>query len=299
MQSDLDEVIFSVSSLDGQTVDADAANEDEKVKVADANISSVSGGDGKMGVISQTITWAGSASTGYTYTIDPASIVQGLIPQANIELFENVGAVFNATSGYFELNGLTDLCYDEMKTIYHYANLDNGAKMGQAFLQGSKNCRTNISTWVGTWNQRLQCAQLFFVTEFASILYTAKTGSNYVHANANYMFQQSNYLRSISILNFENTTSATSAFDACYSLEDCKIAKLKISVSFKDSSHLSLASVVYIVDNAANTSAITITLHATAYARCQADTTEYTYQGNTYTGIIALATAKNITIASA
>ena len=53
------------------------------------------------------------------------------------------------------------------------------------------------------------------------------------------------------------------------------------------------------VENAVNTSAITITLHATAYARCQADTTEYTYQGNTYTGILALATAHNISIASA
>ena len=52
------------------------------------------------------------------------------------------------------------------------------------------------------------------------------------------------------------------------------------------------------VENASNTSAITITLHATAYARCQADTTEYTYSGQTYTGIIALANAKNITIAS-
>jgi hypothetical protein len=53
------------------------------------------------------------------------------------------------------------------------------------------------------------------------------------------------------------------------------------------------------VENAANTSAITITLHADALARCTADTTEYTYNGNTYTGIVALATAKNITLASA
>lgn len=38
---------------------------------------------------------------------------------------------------------------------------------------------------------------------------------------------------------------------------------------------------------------------ADAYARCVADTTEYTYNGQTYTGIIAYAAARNITIASA
>ena len=57
-QSDLDEVIFSVSSLDGQTVDAYAANEDEKVKVADATITPVGGG-------SSDVFWATYNSTTY------------------------------------------------------------------------------------------------------------------------------------------------------------------------------------------------------------------------------------------
>lgn len=73
-----------------------------------------------------------------------------------------------------------------------------------------------------------------------------------------------------------------------------------VGFSFADCSLLDLASVVYIVTNATNNgAAITFTLHATAYARCQADTTEYTYNGQTYTGIIAYAQAKNITIQSA
>lgn len=62
INSDLDEVIFSVSSLDGQTVDADAANEDEKVKVADATITPVGGG-------SSDVFWATYGSTTYNEVI--------------------------------------------------------------------------------------------------------------------------------------------------------------------------------------------------------------------------------------
>ena len=88
-------------------------------------------------------------------------------------------------------------------------------------------------------------------------------------------------------------------FDGCSSLEDVSIQQLNSNVSLSDSPRLTLASVVLAVRQSTNTTAITITLHATAYARCQADTTEYTYQGNTYTGILAYASARNITIASA
>lgn len=83
------------------------------------------------------------------------------------------------------------------------------------------------------------------------------------------------------------------------SLEGMQLHGLANSAKFEWSPNLTLASVVYMVENAANTGAITITLHATAYARCSADTTEYTYGGQTYTGILALATAHNISIASA
>lgn len=251
---------------------------------------------GKWGVISQTQTWTGSAATGYDYTM--SNLVYGLIPQANIDLYVSAGAVFNETTGYFELNGLTDISYNEMNRIYVTANLDNGAKNVSGYLQGNTS-RTNISTWIGTWNQKLLCTQIAMVSHLESFEYSTPGNSHYTHANCNWMFQQSNYLKRIGELVMSDTTSATDAFSSLPSLESVTIKGLKISLLFKQSSRLNLASVVYMVDNAANTTAITITLHPTAFARCQADTTEYTYNEQTYTGIIALATAKNITIVSA
>ena len=96
-----------------------------------------------------------------------------------------------------------------------------------------------------------------------------------------------------------NTTFTDTTFDGCTSLEDVYIQQLHSNIYFKTCPNLALSSVQYMVDNATNTSAITITLHSEAYSRCQADTTEYSYGGQTYIGILAYASARNITIASA
>jgi hypothetical protein len=117
----------------------------------------------------------------------------------------------------------------------------------------------------------------------------ANTGSNYTNANCNWMFQNNRYLRKISELNMENTTSATSAFDQCPSLEEVLITKLKISISFPASLKLTAASVAHMINNVGTTNAITITLHATAYARAIADAAVQA----------ALAAHTNVTLASA
>lgn len=156
INSDLDEVIFSVSSLDGQTVDADAANEDETVKVADANIteiektsnkvSTISGNEtnttkypntkavadalGVWGVESQTITFNADGTRTLT------NVVWGIIPQGEHNIYlACLGVEFNDTDsaisktapwgetvshlpGYYYLNGLGDISRQEMATIY-------------------------------------------------------------------------------------------------------------------------------------------------------------------------------------
>lgn len=57
------------------------------------------------------------------------------------------------------------------------------------------------------------------------------------------------------------------AFDKCAALEYLLLKVLKVSVSFQDSPLLSLDSLQYLVNNAANTSAITVTVHPTTYAK--------------------------------
>ena len=77
------------------------------------------GEGGKHGVIRQTQTWAGSNATGYDYTM--SDIVEGTIPQAIIDVALSLpGVAFNEETGYFELNGLTDISYQEMLKSVKY-----------------------------------------------------------------------------------------------------------------------------------------------------------------------------------
>lgn len=63
------------------------------------------------------------------------------------------------------------------------------------------------------------------------------------------------------------------AFLGCPNLEYVHIKQVKYSISLAESSKLSLDSVEYMVNNAINTTAITITVHADVYAKLTGDTT--------------------------
>ena len=65
---------------------------------------------------------------------------------------------------------------------------------------------------------------------------------------------------------------ANEIFKGCTSLQNVQITQLRSSISFTDSPNLSKASILYMIENSAATSSITITLHPTAYARANADT---------------------------
>ena len=254
----------------------------------------------RSGVISQTQTWTGSAATGYDYTL--SDIVTGEISEELIAQAALVGATFNSTSGYFEMNGLTDLTANDVRYIIMTFDLVKvWAYVGGGYFRENNTFRTlptlknvSISPSFGV---------AFYSNWKLETLHIDSSGQFAATSIAN-MFAYCSRLKSITggplVASAATATSHyTSTFLQCYSLESLKFKGMKYGMSFGNSSRLDLASVVYIVNNATNTSAITLTLHATAYARCSADTTEYTYSGNTYTGILALATAKNITIASA
>lgn len=107
--------------------------------------------------------------------------------------------------------------------------------------------------------------------------------------SAPYFMYTCRYLRKAAgIVDFTSVSSAPTPFYACFSLESINVRKLNISTSFQWSARLTAASVAYMVNNA-GTAAITITLHATAYARAIADAAVQA----------ALAAKTNVTLASA
>lgn len=261
-------------------------------------------GLGQYGIVSQTQTWSGTGSNPRTYTM--SNQVWGLIPQANIDLFVSAGATFNATTGYFELNGLTDISYEEMRAIYEAPHLtmciDKAHRYAKQAIRTAIPARLSSSvnySYFGGGSASMFCYNSTIETLLLAVTPTGINDSLPL-TTLYYAFESNYYIRCIKRLSLSPTSqNNTNVFKNCYSLEELELQHIAKDVSIASASLLTLASVVYMVDNAANTSAITITLHATAYARCQADTTEYTYGGQTYTGILAYASARNITLASA
>lgn len=72
-------------------------------------------------------------------------------------------------------------------------------------------------------------------------------------------------------LDLGKATNVASFAYNCYSLRYLKIKNLPISISFSTSLHLSKESVLYMIEHEAATKGITITLHASAYARLSID----------------------------
>lgn len=75
----------------------------------------------------------------------------------------------------------------------------------------------------------------------------------------------------IPVLDLGKATNVYSFAYNCISLRDIKIKNLPISIEFSQSLRLSKESLLFMINNEAATSSITITLHATAYARLSTD----------------------------
>lgn len=63
------------------------------------------------------------------------------------------------------------------------------------------------------------------------------------------------------------TRNNNAALTGCKSLQEIRIEQLRYNVNLKDSPLLTLESFQYLVENATNTSAITVTVHADVYAK--------------------------------
>lgn len=278
------------------------------------------------GIVRDNKTWVGN-----TYTVsDP---VTGPIPNDFIETVTLIGANFNATTLYFELNGLTDITYEEMRRIYEYSpKVIYGVTWQFMFgdSSGKKKFRTNFfnyptsTSWgncninnIARANTTIETVSLVQDTLKPSWESVIEAGYTFDSVNAinlntyGYMWQGSQSwsnafdgctrLKHIDgILRFALSTSTAArvdVFKSCANLETVWVHMLDHNLSFEDSPYLKLDCLQFIVAKKYNaTNAVTVTVHPDCYTRCQADTKQYTHSGQTYTGIIAYAAAKGLTI---
>lgn len=191
------------------------------------------------------------------------------------DLYISAGAKYNEATGFYELNGLTDITEKEMRVIYKYA----GTPQAKAAFAYSK-ARTNLPM-PGMYNGSVYGA-MFYGCPNLEVAYLGNRQSSptsydvpLVYTEGNKCFYLCKKLKKIYGKIYQrNDWNLT--FGDCLALEEVRIAELHSSIQLSWSPNLSKESVQYMITNAkplsgAAVGSITITLHPTAYARLKDD----------------------------
>lgn len=191
-------------------------------------------------------------------------------------LYVKVGAKWNAKTGFWELNGLTDITNEQMLTIYLETN---NFLMYPASLVGCycfSKSRTNIPNipYLSSVNRLRQNWNDFFRQSDNIEVIVFKNVYTYYFkpSTLNGVFFNCFNLRLIDgILNvFDCVSHNISDFVNCGKLESVKLYQLNNNIGLKYCKMLSSESVQYMIENATDAT-ITITLHPEAYERAIAD----------------------------
>ena len=216
--------------------------------------------------------------------------------QGNRALYVAAGAVYNEGTGFYELNGLTDITEEQMRKIYVQTQHAISQSSFSSTFQGLQTIRTNYSLKVTGAFERINCLAIFADDVNLEV---ASFGANreFHPSNLAYSFRLCRKLHTIlGILRCDyisNKTGYVGMFSSCSELVTVNLRGVKYDISFIDSPKISLESLQYLITNAANTAAITVTVHADVYAKIQDETqTEWH-------ALIASAQEKNITFATA
>lgn len=239
----------------------------------------------KQGVVSQTLTYN---SADNTYSV--SNVVRGSIPQMFIDLVTEAGASFNAESGYFSLNGIDNIAYDEMRQIYN-CRTGYGANSLLAVYGDTYTARTNFAAFRGfrvsyanhqptTFYTRYLCADnasiIKFVIHNEGIpLYVRGDSLNNFEAlgTGDAPIRRSRLEEIIGIIDVTNLTGSASFFYKGTHqpwLTTFYLKSLKASIDLSGMPRLSEATILYMINNEKAASAITIKLHADAKAMADA-----------------------------
>jgi len=183
---------------------------------------------------------------------------------------------YNEQTGYFELNGLTDITYEE--ALYIYAStIGVWADTGYAKM----NFRTNIylrnaSPLWGTGQSEGIAPKSMFRS--CPLLEVARVADDLGVWWASHMadFDYCPKLREVKgvVGMYYPDERGDMQFRQCYALENINIRRLIKNVNFIDSPKLSLQSLNFLIHNRDGyTKAITVTVHPDVYAKLTGDTT--------------------------
>lgn len=193
-------------------------------------------------------------------------------------LFEAAGAIYNEETKYYELNGLTDITEEEMLKIYQYYSPKYFSNYSSAFSG------INVRTCLKVKLKRGVDISFFFENSTIEVVNIDNTG--WYATNFNGAFSKAiNLSKIIGVIYLSQIKSASSInvnpFAQCLALKDVKISGLLINIYLGDSPLLTQESISYLVENADNTSAITVQVHPDVYAKLTDSTNTDWYAVNT------------------
>lgn len=214
--------------------------------------------------------------------------------QGNRALYVAAGAVYNRNTGFYELNGLTDITEEEMKVIYVQTNhMDYIENMNDVF--SNLNFRTNLGFKQirRTNNRTFNLKNAFRENKNLEVLKLGNSTNDTWVMKCSDMQDFVTYCSNLKkIIGYIECPVAVN-FLRTPLLEEIRFKNIVRNFGIKDSPLISLESLQYLITNAANTSPITVTVHADVYAKIQDETNAEWH------ALIETAAAKQITFATA
>ena len=195
------------------------------------------------------------------------------------DLYISAGAVYNEATGFYELNGLTDITEEEMRKIYLLYITNSSQSQHLVSWLSYDDFRTNIPPRITYATNIQNSISGNAVLEVLAISVYALYIQSSV-ATAHGSFPKLRRVVGYWVYNSNNPSDFNfnygQPFQNCPLLEEIRIKGINKSHTFAVSPNLSKESVLYMITNAnppsgAAAGSIAITLHPTAYARLKDD----------------------------
>ena len=206
-------------------------------------------------------------------------------------IYEAAGAIYNNTlrvtmrttpwgtetphlAGYWYLNGLGNITNEQMRKIYSFGHstlADSALAAGGLNTSYAANIRTNLSR-IGMYNGSVDGPLCYYnmALEVLTGGLSPNTDGTLTIANSA-AFTLCRLLKAVIGCRLILKNANDSTFQECFALEHISIHSLSVSLNLKDSPLISKQSLLYMINNSAATSAITIKLAGEAYEEFATD----------------------------
>lgn len=198
---------------------------------------------------------------------------------------------YNTETGFYELNGLTDITYEQALAIYRVIGCEtnNSYRPNVRTILFSGCSRVAMSTWC----RFEMCTKIEVIRQSDNVYYNGSVDS---------MFDGCVNLKAIlGLVNINNITSYSYMFRRCVKLENFTFKGLNSNLTISDSPLITYNTLNYLISNALGNKVTTVSVHPTTYAYLQGTTAPTKQVGGTteqWQALVTAATNKKISLAT-